>query len=89
MNFDETELIEFFGVLPSEQEPEKQEFFGATIFDIYQDNHHLSVSFSIYYKDFQLYLRATGLQEPLLELRLEGWRSSELGETNQQQHLCC
>ena len=72
MKYDEIELIEFFGVLPTEQNSEEKEFFGTTIFDLAQYNHHLSISFSTYYNDFQLDLRANDLQVPLLELRLEG-----------------
>ena len=29
LNVDENELIEFFGVLPTKQDPEEQEFFGT------------------------------------------------------------
>lgn len=71
MKFDETELIGFFGELPSEQDPEEKEFFGTTIFDFKQGSYCLSISFSIYHKDFYLTLRSNGLTEPLLEISLE------------------
>lgn len=72
MKYDEYELIEFFGVLPTEQEAEEKEFFGSTIFDYHQDKYHLSVSYSIYYDDLCLYLKDTGMEQCLLELQLEG-----------------
>ena len=71
MKYDETDLIEFFGVLPSEQEPEEKEFFGTTIFDYYQSRYHLCVSFSIYNNDFYLDLKDVEVAEPMLEIQLE------------------
>src|SRR5262249_28727017 len=67
----ETDLIEFFGILPSEQPPEEKEFFGSTAFDFQQDGYHLLISFSIYHEDFYLDLKAANIAEPLLALRLE------------------
>src|SRR5262245_8989479 len=71
MKYDEYELIEFFGVLPTEQEAEEKEIFGSTIFDYHQDQYHLSVSYSIYREDFYLDLKDTEKGQPLLTLRLE------------------
>lgn len=71
MKFDETELIEFFGVLPSQQNPDEKEFFGTTIFDYTQANIRVSLSFSIYYNDLYLTLNAAGLEKPLLEIYSE------------------
>jgi hypothetical protein len=71
MKYDETELIEFFGILPSEQDLEEKEFFGTTIFDYRQNNYHLSISFSIYRNDFYLDLKDSALEEPILQLRFE------------------
>lgn len=71
MKFDETELIEFFGVLPSEQDTEEKEFFGTTIFDYFQESIHLSMSYSIYRNDFYLFLKTKGLEKPLLEIGLQ------------------
>ncbi len=71
MRYDETELIEFFGVLPSEQDPEEKEFFGTTIFDYRQNRYHLSVSFSTYRNDFCLDLNDVELPGAILELRVE------------------
>ena len=45
MKYDETELVEFFGVLPSQQDQQEKDFFGTTIFDYHQSRYHLSVSF--------------------------------------------
>lgn len=71
MKFDETELIEFFGVLPSEQDSEEKEFFGTTIFDYHQGRYHLAVSFSLYGNDFYLDLKDAELSDSMIELRLE------------------
>lgn len=71
MKYDETELIEFFGLLPSEQDPEEKEFFGTTIFDYHQDRYHLSVSFSIYRNDFYLDLKDVEFEKSILEFRLK------------------
>lgn len=67
MKFDETELIEFFGVLPTKQDPDEQEFFGTTIFDYSQDNLHLSISYSVHYNDFSLFLNLADLEKPLFQ----------------------
>jgi hypothetical protein len=74
LEIDETELIDFFGVLPTEQDPEEKELFGTTIFDIHQDGLHLSVSFSAYCDDFSLDLKTEEAENPFLELRLYGVR---------------
>ena len=71
MTYDEPELIEFFGVLPSEQNPEEKEFFGTTIFDYCQGHYHLSISFSIYRNDFYLDLKDIEISESIIELRLD------------------
>ena len=71
MKYDETELVEFFGVLPSEQDSEEKEFFGTTIFDYHQNRYHLSVSYSIYWNDFSLYLKDIELEEPIVALQFE------------------
>ena len=71
LEIDETELIEFFGVLPSEQNPEEKEFFGTTIFDVHQDGLHLSISFSLYDDTCYLDLKTEQVEKPLLELRLK------------------
>ena len=71
MTIDETEMIEFFGVLPTQQDPQEQEFFGSTAFEVSQNDHHLSVSFSSHFRDFCLSLRANNFQEPVLEFWLE------------------
>lgn len=42
---DETELINFFEVLPTEQDHEEKEFFDSIIFDINKGNVNLSVYF--------------------------------------------
>jgi len=72
MKYDEAELIEFFGILPSEQDPEEKEFFGTTVFDYHQNRYHLYVSFSVYRNDFYLDLNDVELARTILELRLEG-----------------
>ena len=72
MKYDEYELIEFFGVLPREQDAEEKEFFGSTIFDYHQDKYLLSVSYSIYHNDFILYLKEAGAEQCLVNLHLEG-----------------
>ena len=71
MKYYEIELIEFFGILPSEQDQEEKEFFGATIFDYHQNSYHLSISVSTYRNDFYLDLKDAEQSEPILELRLE------------------
>jgi hypothetical protein len=71
MKYDESELIEFFGVLPSEHDAEEKEFFCTTDFDYQQGRYHLSVSFSIHRDDFYLDLKDIELEQSLLELRLE------------------
>lgn len=70
MKVDQAELIEFFGVLPTPQAPSEQEFFGTTIFDVEQDNHHLSFSYSTTHNDVLIFLQATAPQQKLLEIRL-------------------
>ena len=70
MKIDQAELIEFFGVLPTSQEPSEQEFFGTTIFDVELDNHHLSFSCSTIYNDVFIFLRDITPQQELLEIRL-------------------
>ena len=67
MEVDETQLIEFFGVLPVSEDPEEKEFFGSTMFKITQHDLKLSVSFSSYYEDMILHLLFKGSQEPFLE----------------------
>jgi hypothetical protein len=71
MKYDETELIEFFGVLPSEQNPDEMEFFGTTIFDYHQNQFHLCVSFSTYSNDFYLDLKDAEHSKPIIELSIE------------------
>jgi hypothetical protein len=46
MRFDETELTEFFGVLPVEQDPEEKEFFGSSEFEVVRGKFTLSISVS-------------------------------------------
>ncbi len=46
MRFDETELIEFFGVLPEPQGAGEKEFFGAPRFEVADGRFRLSISFS-------------------------------------------
>jgi len=46
MRFDETELIEFFGVLPVEQDTEEKEFFGSSEFEVVRGKFILRISFS-------------------------------------------
>lgn len=71
LNVDENELIEFFGVLPTTQDPEEQEFFGTTIFDIYREDLHLSISYSSHYANMTLYLYAGQSKEAAIEISLE------------------
>ena len=67
MEVDETQLIEFFGVLPVHEDPEEKEFFGSSMFEITQHDLKLSVSFSSYYEDIILHLRFEGSQESVVE----------------------
>jgi hypothetical protein len=46
MEFNETDLIEFFGVVPIKEEPEEKQFFGSSAFQVTQGPWTLSVSFS-------------------------------------------
>lgn len=71
LKIDETELIEFFGVLPTEQDPNEQEFFGSTIFDLHQDGLHLTISFSAYFEDCYLDLKTEHAEQPFLEIRFK------------------
>ena len=67
MEVDETQLIEFFGVLPVHEDPEEKEFFGSSMFEITQHGLKLSVSFSSHYKDMSLHLLFEGSQESFVE----------------------
>ena len=46
MEFSETDLIEFFGVTPVEENSEEKEFFGSSAFEVVQGPLILRVSFS-------------------------------------------
>ncbi len=46
MEYDETELIDFFGVVPQEHDPEEKEFFGSCAFEVRRGNLTLRISFS-------------------------------------------
>jgi hypothetical protein len=46
MEYDETELIDFFGVMPEEGDPEEREFFGSCAFEVRRGNLILRISFS-------------------------------------------
>ncbi len=46
MKFNETELIEFFGVPPLEENPEEKEFFGSSAFEVVRGQVTLRISFS-------------------------------------------
>lgn len=46
MEFDETALIEFFGVEPVPQDPEEREFFGSSEFEVIQGPFVFRISFS-------------------------------------------
>jgi hypothetical protein len=46
MEYDETELIDFFGVMPAETDPEEKEFFGSCAFEVRRGNLILWISFS-------------------------------------------
>jgi hypothetical protein len=78
LEIDETELIEFFGVLPTEQDPEEQEFFGSTIFHLQQDGLDLRISFSAYFEDCYLDLKTENAEEPFLEVQLKQVREVKL-----------
>jgi len=46
MQYDETELIGFFGVMPEKADPEEREFFGSCAFEVLRGDLILRVSFS-------------------------------------------
>jgi hypothetical protein len=46
MEYDETALIDFFGVMPEETDPEEKEFFGSCAFEVRRGNLILRISFS-------------------------------------------
>lgn len=46
MEFDETELIDFFGVTPLAQDPEESDFFGSSGFEVVRGELVLRISFS-------------------------------------------
>ncbi|MHC4546099.1 MAG: hypothetical protein ACYTDW_19320 [Planctomycetota bacterium] len=71
MEVDETQLIEFFGVLPVHEDPEEKEFFGSSMFEITQRDLKLSVSFSSHYEDMSLRLLFEGSQESFMEATIK------------------
>lgn len=46
MEFDETEVTDFFGVTPLAQDPEECEFFGSCAFEVVRGQLVLRISFS-------------------------------------------
>ena len=46
MEFDETEMIDFFGVTALAQDPEESEFFGSSEFEVARGQLVLRISFS-------------------------------------------
>jgi len=70
MKYDETQLIEFFGALPSDQCQGEKDFFGTTVFNYQQGRYQLPISFSAHRNDFYLDLKDAELAVSILELRL-------------------
>ena len=78
LEIDETALIEFFGVLPTPQDPDEAEFFGTTIFEISRDGLYLTISFSSHHDDCRLDLRSDPESKAFLEFQLDDVREVEV-----------
>jgi hypothetical protein len=72
MRIDETELTEFFGVLPKHEEPEEKEFFGSSTFEVSRADLDLSVSFSSHHNDMILLLVSRKTHEEILHVNIHG-----------------
>ena len=70
MKIDETELIEFFGVIPEKVDPEEKEFFGSTTFEVKRGDLALSVSFSSCDQSISLYLSSTKSGQKILHAKV-------------------
>ena len=71
MIFDETELIEFFGVLPEEIDPEEKEFFGSSEFHLAQDQLKLYISFSTHLPNVIIDLFRIDDDVPILNVKIQ------------------
>ena len=71
MNINETELIEFFGVLPEPLPREEKDFFGSSTFAIMKDNLRLVISFSTHHPQIMLELSDINRSVIITTIRLE------------------
>lgn len=65
MKIDETELIEFFSVLPDEQPEEEKEFFGTTSFTLRKSHTVLYVSFCVHEPEVMIRMMEDGSESPI------------------------
>ena len=64
MKVNETELIEFFSVLPDEQPDEEKDFFGTTSFTVRRSHTVLYVSFCVHEPEVMIHLSEDGSDAP-------------------------
>ena len=72
MKIDETQLTEFFSVLPKKEKPEEKEFFGSSIFEVSHGDFDLSISFSSNHNDMILLLMSKKTQAEILHVNIKG-----------------
>ena len=70
MKIDETQLVEFFGVLPVTEDREEKEFFGSYTFEITDCELRLPVSFSSHHSGMNVLLYSGDGEGPVLRARL-------------------
>lgn len=70
MDIDETELIQFFGVLPVEEDAEEKEFFGSSTFRVREGTKTWTVHFGAHHGDVGVVLEMEGHGAPVLRATL-------------------
>ena len=93
INIDESELIDFFEVLPAKEPKEEKEFFGSLQFDVYSSGYHLSFNVSSHFADLYVELKKDSDEEPVASIIMKDIKEFEIVRDKQNKppflRACC